>query len=52
MSTVVPAGPLVGVKALMVGGPGVTVKEAELVAVPAGMITEIGPVVAPAGTVA
>jgi hypothetical protein len=34
------------------GGSAVTVNEAELVAVPPGVVTEIGPVVAPLGTVA
>jgi hypothetical protein len=52
--TVVPTGPLLGVKELMVGGgPGtVTVKAVELVALPAGVVTVIGPLLAPLGTVA
>ena len=49
--TLVPTGPLVGAKLVMVGG-FVTVKELLLVAVPSGVVTLIGPVVAPAGTVA
>src|SRR5438067_1500104 len=49
--TLVPTGPLEGVKLVMVGGL-VTVKELLLVAVPAGVVTLSGPVVAPAGTVA
>jgi hypothetical protein len=51
MTTVVPAPPLVGVNEVTVGA-GRTVKLAALVPVPAGAVTEIGPVVAPAGTVA
>jgi len=52
--TLVPTGPLVGVKPLIVGGGGgiVTLKLARLVALPVGVVTVIGPVVAPAGTVA
>src|SRR5262245_52699680 len=52
MSTLVPIGPLEGVKELIVG-PGdsqVTVNEDELVAVPFGVLTEIAPVVASFGT--
>ena len=49
--TLVPTGPLVGAKLAMVGG-FVTVKLLLLVAVPAGVVTLTGPVVAPAGTVA
>jgi hypothetical protein len=49
--TVVPTGPLVGEKPLTVGSVlEVTVNDAELVAVPPGVVTEIGPVVAPVGT--
>jgi len=51
MVTLVPAGPLVGAKLVIVGG-GTTVNAALLVAVPAGVVTLSGPVVAPAGTVA
>ena len=49
--TLVPTGPLVGVKLVIVGGL-TTVKLLALVAVPPGVVTLIGPVVAPAGTVA
>jgi hypothetical protein len=49
--TVVPAGPVAGVKPVMVGGSS-TVKLPVLVAVPPGVVTLSGPVVAPAGTVA
>ena len=49
--TVVPTAPLVGAKLLSVGG-GITVKVLLLVAVPPGVVTLIGPVVAPLGTVA
>lgn len=51
MVTEAPADPLVGLNDVIVG-PVVTVKLAELVAVPAGLVTEIFPVVAPVGTVA
>lgn len=51
MVTEAPADPLVGLNDVIVG-PVVTVKLAELVAVPAGVVTEIFPVVAPVGTVA
>jgi hypothetical protein len=51
--TEVPTGPLVGLNDVIVGAPvAVTVKFVELVAVPLGVVTEIGPVVAPEGTVA
>jgi hypothetical protein len=49
--TLVPAGPLVGVKLVIVGGIR-TVKLLALVAVPPAVVTLSGPVVAPAGTVA
>src|SRR5207245_1179370 len=49
--TLVPTGPLVGVKLAIVGGL-TTVNELALVAVPPGVVTLSGPVVAPAGTVA
>jgi hypothetical protein len=53
MVTLVPTGPLAGLKPLTTGGTGtVTVKPLELVPVPFGLSTLIGPVVAPAGTVA
>jgi hypothetical protein len=54
IATLVPTGPLVGVKLVIVGGLGGvdTVKLLALVAVPPGVVTLIGPVVAPAGTVA
>ena len=51
MVTLLPTSPLVGVKLVMVGGL-VTVKLLLLVAVPSGVVTLTGPVVAPAGTVA
>src|SRR5437773_8337137 len=51
MVTEVPAGPLVGVNELVVGGD-VTAKLLALVAVPPGAVTLIGPEVAPLGTVA
>jgi hypothetical protein len=51
--TEVPTGPLVGSNEVIVGtGEAVTVKFIALVAVPSGFVTEIAPVVAPAGTVA
>ena len=50
--TLVPTGPLVGAKPLMVGGLAVTVKLLVLLTVPPSVVTLIGPVVAPAGTVA
>jgi hypothetical protein len=49
--TLVPTGPLAGVKLATVGGL-ITVKLLALLAVPAGLVTLIGPVAAPAGTVA
>ena len=48
--TATPTAPLVGVKLVTVGT-GTTVKVAALVAVPPGVTTAIGPLVAPAGTV-
>ena len=55
MVTVVPGVPIVGVKLVMVGGAVgnpvvVTMKTALLVAEPLGVVTVIGPGVAPAGT--
>jgi len=52
--TAAPATPLVGLKLVIVGDPlvvAVTVKFTELVAVPFGLVTEIGPAVAPVGTI-
>ena len=49
--TLVPTGPLVGAMLVIVGGLS-TVKLEALVAVPPGVVTLSGPVVAPAGTVA
>jgi hypothetical protein len=51
IDTLVPVRPLVGVNELMVGG-AATVNDDELLAVPAGVVTETGPVSAPLGTVA
>src|SRR2546427_5312614 len=51
MVTIVPTGPLVGVKDVITGTT-VTTKLDELVPVPAGFVTWIAPVVAVAGTVA
>ena len=51
ITTLVPTGPLVGLKLVTVGAE-VTVKEVALVAVPPGVVTEMGPVVAPEGTAA
>jgi hypothetical protein len=51
IATMVPTGPLVGAKLVMLGG-GITVNAPVLVAVPPGVVTLSGPVVAPAGTVA
>ena len=51
MVTLVPSGPLVGVKLVIVVGL-TPVKLLVLVAVPPGVVTLSGPVVAPAGTVA
>ena len=47
--TLIPTGPLAGVKLAIVGA---IVKEGALVAVPADVVTLSGPVVAPVGTVA
>ena len=47
--TPVPTGPLVGVKLAIVGWLP-TVKLVELIAVPPGVVTLTGPVVAPVGT--
>jgi hypothetical protein len=55
IDTLVPTGPLVGLNDVTVGGfppPPVTVKLVELVPVPFPVVTAIGPVVAPPGTVA
>lgn len=49
MVTVVPIGPEDGVNPVIVGG-GFTVKTWVMVVVPPGVVTEIGPVVAPCGT--
>src|SRR5690349_20066092 len=49
--TLVPTGPLAGAKLAIVGG-GTTVNAPVLVAVPPGVVTLSGPVLAPAGTVA
>ncbi len=49
--TLVPAGPLPGVKLVIVGGLS-TVKLLALLALPPGVVTLIGPLEAPAGTVA
>ena len=49
--TLVPTGPLVGAKPVIVGG-FTTVKLVALVAVPPGAVTLSGPVVAAVGTVA
>ena len=51
IDTLVPTGPLAGAKLAIAGG-GTTVKALLLVVVPAGVVTPISPVVAPAGTVA
>ena len=50
--TLVPTPPLVGAKLVIVGALAVTVKLLALLAVPPGVVTLTGPVVAPAGTVA
>ena len=50
--TLVPAGPLVGVKLVIVGALAVTVKLLALVAIPPGVVTRTDPLVAPAGMVA
>src|SRR5206468_3852535 len=55
MCTIVPSGPLVGLKDVIAGGippEVVTVKLVELVPVPTGFVTVIGPLVAPFGTTA
>ena len=56
IETFVPTGPLAGLNELTVGGlpppPPVTVKLVALVPVPFGVVTAIGPVAAPLGTVA
>ena len=53
IATDIPTGPLAGENELIEGAAGaVTSKFAELVAVPLTVVTEIGPVVAPLGTVA
>ena len=49
--TLVPIGPLAGVKLVIVGALADTVKVLALVAVPPGVVTLSVPVVAPAGTV-
>ncbi len=49
--TLAPTVPLVGVTLVIVGA-GITVKLVALVAVPPGVVTLTGPVVAPVGTVA
>jgi hypothetical protein len=51
MTTLVPTAPTVGSKLVIVGAL-VTTKSDELVPVPSGVVTEIGPVVAPLGTIA
>ena len=50
MVTLVATGPLVGAKPVIAGG--LIVNTLALVPVPPGVVTLIGPVVAPAGTVA
>jgi hypothetical protein len=50
--TLLPTGPLVGVKLVIVGGLTTTVNALALVAVPPDVVTLSGPVVAPGGTVA
>src|SRR2546426_11520292 len=52
MFTLVPTGPLVGVKLVIVGALATTVNVLALVAVPPGVVTLSCPVVAPADTVA
>jgi len=51
ITTGVPTGPRVGVKEMIAGAGGVTVKSESLDTVPPDVETLIGPVVAPAGTV-
>ena len=48
--TEVPTAPLLGLKLVIVGATTVTVKLVLLVTVPPGVVTAIGPVVAPLGT--
>lgn len=48
--TVVPTGPLAGLKLVITGGLPSTIRLVVLVALPAGVVTVIGPLVAPAGT--
>gem|GEM_PF-2164133 len=48
--TVVPTGPVVGLNAVMVGAGFPTVNAVLLVNLPVGVVTLIGPVVAPGGT--
>lgn len=52
MNTVVPGGPLVGANEVTVGMFSVTTKSVALMPVPFEVVTEILPVLAPAGTVA
>ncbi|MSR49289.1 MAG: hypothetical protein EXS07_04495 [Gemmataceae bacterium] len=52
ITTEVPTGPAVGVKEVMVGAGDATVKLVAVLTVPPGVVTEIGPVGAPTGTVA
>jgi hypothetical protein len=52
MTTVVPTGPLIGTNDVIVGAVERTVKFEGLAAVPPGVVTPIGPVVAPVGTTA
>ena len=52
MVTVVPTGLEAGLKLEIAGGARVTVKSEALAATPPGVVTAIGPVVAPVGTVA
>ena len=49
--TCVPIQPLVGLKKVMLGGGGVTLNELVLTTVPQGVMTLMGPSVAPVGTV-
>ena len=50
--TIAPTTPLAGVTLVIVGGLFATVKLVALVALPPGVVTLTGPLVAPAGTVA
>ena len=52
MVTTVPTGPIAGEKDEIVGAGCVTVKLDALVAIPPPVVTSIGPLVAPEGTVA